>query len=591
MNKLDLTIFHDTKTNQSKLNALSKAFAQDCFVMDNNLESEIDFVTVSKYSIVLTEVKSKVGDGKKAFSQLRDAENLVKTILQIVGLQDLKVPVLKVIASPDIDVKELHEKAKKSNVILLDITEKSIECTLSKIFSYGDSPRELNLENFVAALAFLQSCPTFQSEDLQEDNLKKSILEGSKGMEIVEELKCHQHLKNWNHPESKERCVSRNIFIWLDPIQSFIMCQPNPCQIITGPASTGKTILVQLKVLELMKNNHTEDVLVILPSSKLKEKYEEFFVKHNFGINHEKLVILTYAELIQQTIPKKYPHIFIDEFCASSERSDEFCKIFETLIKHHSNNPRKLFWITADFKQNQSCLWDIPKEKKIKILNLKGFSKNYLSLIHRCTANVLQEYIDFCGSVLDLTAKDYGLKNGMLEYFTDLYYTVMQRLNLTSHQHKGQPTKIIRPVYQSGEDVILTWAKSIHATIQEEEAKGWSKEDIAVIVVAHNQDEVLLYLKLKSEGSCNKQIFFEQETLSLEFPVVIVCVSTEDLIKTIYIAFSRAIFKLIIVLMPQKNLLQASTDYLMKFLRKPEECSEKPILKILNELLAPNLLP
>ncbi len=366
LNKLDLTIFHDTKITKSNLNALSKAFVQDCFVMDNNIECEIDFVTVSKYSIVLTEVKSKVGDGKKAFSQLRDAENLVKTILQIVGLQDLKVPILKVIASPHTFRKDLLKKAEKRKVILLNITEKSIECTLSKIFSCGDSPRELNLENFVAALAFLQSCPTFQSEDSQKDNLKKSLLEGAKGMEIVEELKCHHHMKNWNHPESKELCVSRNIFIWLDPIQSFIMSQPNPCQIITGPASSGKTILVQLKVLELMRHNNSEDVLVILPTSELKEKYQEFFAKHNPGIHHEKLVILTSNEFIPQNIPEKNRHIFIDEFCALSERSDEFCKIFETLIKHHSNNPRKLFWITADFKQNQSCLWDIPTAKKLK---------------------------------------------------------------------------------------------------------------------------------------------------------------------------------------------------------------------------------
>jgi hypothetical protein len=47
------------------LKALCRAFGNDSFVPENDYQLEDDFITVSKYSIILTEVKSKEEDFKK----------------------------------------------------------------------------------------------------------------------------------------------------------------------------------------------------------------------------------------------------------------------------------------------------------------------------------------------------------------------------------------------------------------------------------------------------------------------------------------------------------------------------------------------
>ena len=76
---------------------------------------------------------------------------------------------------------------------------------------------------------------------------------------------------------ANKRDVSDKVFVWLDPMQMEIMEDQNPRQIIYGPASTGKTILIQLKVFQLIEENVDDNVLIILPNDRLVEKYKSFF--------------------------------------------------------------------------------------------------------------------------------------------------------------------------------------------------------------------------------------------------------------------------------------------------------------------------
>ena len=83
----------------------------------------------------------------------------------------------------------------------------------------------------------------------------------------MEELK-HQtpllSIKSKNNLQTK--VIGKSCF-WLDPNQQEILNNKNPTQIIIGPASTGKTILIQLKVLEILENvNNTENILTLLPN-------------------------------------------------------------------------------------------------------------------------------------------------------------------------------------------------------------------------------------------------------------------------------------------------------------------------------------
>jgi hypothetical protein len=55
------------------------------------------------------------------------------------------------------------------------------------------------------------------------------------------------------------------------------MNDPNPSQIIVGPASTGKTLLIQLKVLEILETEEDSKVLVLVPLEKMKKVYLKLF--------------------------------------------------------------------------------------------------------------------------------------------------------------------------------------------------------------------------------------------------------------------------------------------------------------------------
>ena len=55
------------------------------------------------------------------------------------------------------------------------------------------------------------------------------------------------------------------------------MNDPNPSQIIVGPASTGKTLLIQLKVLEILETEEDSKVLVVVPLKKMKKVYLKWF--------------------------------------------------------------------------------------------------------------------------------------------------------------------------------------------------------------------------------------------------------------------------------------------------------------------------
>ncbi len=114
-------------------------------------------------------------------------------------------------------------------------------------------------------------------------------------------------------------------------------------------------------------------------------------------------------------------------------------------------------------------------------------------MFHRCTANVLLNYRDFCGPLAEI-----------------------------GHQIQGEPTEEVITKHQSGKNSIKVWADIVKKTFVEETKKGWKEEDIAIVIVVDNADCALLFFELKSIIS-DAQIHFETDTLSQEWPVVIVC--------------------------------------------------------------------
>jgi superfamily I DNA and RNA helicase len=61
--------------------------------------------------------------------------------------------------------------------------------------------------------------------------------------------------------------------VFLDPAQSAVIGDPNPIQVILGHAASGKSFLIQLKAVELLKQDSQSKVMVIVPLEEMKEKY------------------------------------------------------------------------------------------------------------------------------------------------------------------------------------------------------------------------------------------------------------------------------------------------------------------------------
>ena len=262
---------------------------------------EIDVVVVDGSNIILTEVKSKLTDPRVAITQLKKAKEFTLKLLQIIGVSS-KVQITKVIAAPGPFIDLAMKMARDEECLLLKIDDNKNHQTLHSI---GFPKRKTDIDELIAVLTFLKCCTKHQSFD--ENKLRLSMLEGAKGKERSVSLTHHNSLEKWNHPDVE---YSKDLYIWLDPDQAKVMNHPYHLQIIIGPASTGKTILIQLKILEMLKKN--ENVLVILPSSTLVSKYQSFF-ENNIT---EKLNIVTPGADWQSILQKTEAHLFVDEFCA-----------------------------------------------------------------------------------------------------------------------------------------------------------------------------------------------------------------------------------------------------------------------------------
>jgi len=92
-------------------------------------------------------------------------------------------------------------------------------------------------------------------------------------------------------------------------------------------------------------------------------------------------------------------------------------------------------------------------------------------------------------------------------------------------QQPGIATEFITP--KTKDDVIVNWANAIKEIVkaQTKEA-GWMNKRICVILcipfAEDGNDMILLALELK-KINLGVQVFFEGETLSQEWPIVIIC--------------------------------------------------------------------
>ncbi len=280
-----------------------------------------------------------------------------------------------------------------------------------------------------------------------------------------------------------------SIFVWLDPIQHEIMNDSNTKQVIIGPASTGKTLLIQLRVLELCRKDSDCEILILLPHKTLVKKYQHFFEEAEVDLS--KLFFVTPSDDWKKVMEerKHCHHWFVDELVAMHLRCED---LNDMIIKIASDfGPQQHLWVTVDFSQNFNS--SKPDLDLVNLKFLEDASKKHLMLIHRCTKMVFKLCAFYCAP------------------FTDI-----------GHQYEGIET--LKISIDSSQDVINESVSVLHDCV-ENLLTTWTKKDICIVLSIRIPEEpialLIFYLELKSKFP-EIDVMFELTCLSQEWPVVII---------------------------------------------------------------------
>lgn len=125
-------------------------------------------------------------------------------------------------------------------------------------------------------------------------------------------------------------------------------------QVIIGPAGTGKTILIQLKIVDILDTYTDSKVMVFLPYDRLVQSYKDFFLSYFKNNRTEdsfehRMFIGKITDAWQYFYDQNKPHVFIDEFSAIKTGGKTKAKeLQERLLQ----NPQSIMWVTLDFRQN-----------------------------------------------------------------------------------------------------------------------------------------------------------------------------------------------------------------------------------------------
>jgi hypothetical protein len=281
------------------------------------------------------EEKKKVVEVKRnsAKDQLDLDVKVMHCILRMIGLEDSNFPPIKIMVSSPQEITEHDLKTKLSNngIDFLHADSKAFEKNSQLIEKMATAAaessqfEEKDYIRLISALAFLSNLyVTGKNYSIEESKMKLASQEGEKGREVSENLQTHLHLKE-ALPNSKTELGS--VVVRLDPVQREIMKdKTSKRQVIVGPASTGKTILIQLKVMEIIETTTNEKVLIILPCKQLEEKYKDFFQNRNIDINRRVRFVTPDNKDWQQLLEEnKDSHWFIDEFTALHAGHKDLC--------------------------------------------------------------------------------------------------------------------------------------------------------------------------------------------------------------------------------------------------------------------------
>lgn len=186
-----------------------------------------------------------------------------------------------------------------------------------------------------------------------------------------------------------------NEVLILNPEQMSVWDSPYPQQLITGYASTGKTVLIQNKALELLRGG--KNVAIIIPDC-INSYYIEFFAQNGIG-NGASLQIGNLTMLMQQELDGF--HLLFDEVnilssWSSAEQIQGSLKVLRTILK---KDPQCLLWAAFDTCQcfvvnmmDKDPSINFPDGISTLIKESRFGSRKKLTTSLRCTQEIYKEW-------------------------------------------------------------------------------------------------------------------------------------------------------------------------------------------------------
>ena len=564
----ELKIFHILEKFGKSTNQPMFVFTQPKLPADRAKREIIDFLIIHrKIGVILVEVKAASNFSNsvqnKAKSQLQNAEEIIHALLQQDD-QDVKheiaIPVYKVIAMPNVNDR-CYENEDFIN--LREITVRSVDDFKSwwekgfpeKKFGHHDKSKVQNLiSDFVressevsADAVILDVCMKIEKQKFLETSYKK----------ITRKAACE------SQGVEKAESVLAKQFMFLNPDQLRIWNGP-PHQFFNGSSGSGKTILLQFKALECVKNaKNGEKVFAVVPSS-LTALFQAFFVEHNIGSGVDVLSPIELRDLVENEVPgevrsRERFHIFVDEFQALLTEIPHALKLLKKLIK--MAHPDCYCWIAYDYMQiSISETQDTVKALRwgAKVHAKAQKASKTLNFDHgRCLSTTVRatfEVYSFVQAFVKKTLVDLLQKMKLPPGETgEILTNFVKRYDVSNYLGHRICGPSVTVLHATDSEIITQ--------IIQEEVKMWTNEDslhhVAVLLTDSVSKEHLSQL---SSAIASREIpvcdigaqknavalDFASKALSYEWPVVI-AISGSPHLSSNYTMFTRAVARLVVI--------------------------------------------
>ena len=579
-------------------------FITYCIPAGQTIElAEIDFAIVHlNIGVILVEVKAtEKWPKRKAFNQLSEGEKIIKGLLH----EDSHIPVYKVVALPNMDgsgnckgdffiLKKsdvgsceefshwMHshfdagkcgsqEKQELRNLLYKLVGQRTnVRLSLETVeFSDDVHPKKVLSEHYKKICS--QACLRQRYESsIAEQKGKKPTADKCKLDELTEcsiaEEKGKKSMRLAKTADEPGLAVMAKDILFLNPVQLCIF-EGSIHQLVCGVPGSGKTILLQYKALECARKG--EKVIICVPSP-LNKKYEAFFKAKNISSG---VIIYTFENFVNFA-PKSEEkfHLFIDELqiLLAHDIDKTETDYLKSLIEKQNSADKCYCWFACDDTQVlTSRTLQLYQGTKYSICEhhyhsyLTYFGVDYLTLTgnHRFTISylrtVMRSTVQVCEFVKEFVHKShiysqrlhfqafYDGKDGVPSLLKEDWQVMM------GHHIGGLPVEEIETAGN-----LISVAQAVATSIFSE-LQLWTLKEIAVLVT---DDEVLedlsrsalpklLGIPLCAIGEDKDAIVFDNggKSQSFEWPVVIVVCGSEPHPDLCYLAFSRAVVKLVVV--------------------------------------------